>query len=196
MSSLSQVPTQIQPKPFINSSDFAVWQKLLMCFAGSIFLTLSAKMIIPCWPVNATLHSLAIISLGVLYGRKLASFSVLLYLFEGACGLPVFTGSPAQGLGLAYMVGPSGGFLLGFVLMAYAAGLMYESGARKNLMQAVVLCLVANVVMYVPGMLWLSYCIGLKAAVANAVLWVLGDLAKMGLAVALLLQLNSLKARS
>ena len=196
MSSMSQAPAQLKAVPFINSSSYTVWQKLLLCVVGSVLLTLSAKIIIPCWPVNANLQTLAVIMLGAVYGRKLATFSVLLYLAEGACGLPVFTSTPAQGIGLAYMMGPSAGFLFGFILMAYAAGLLYENGWGSTLFKAVILCLIANLALYIPGMLWLSLCIGLKATLTNAALWIPGFLAKMGLAVALLLQLSSLKVRS
>ncbi|MEN8237284.1 MAG: biotin transporter BioY [Pseudomonadota bacterium] len=196
MSSMSQASAPLKTVPFINSSSYTFWQKLLLCVAGSVVLTLSAKIIIPCWPVNATLQNLAVIMLGAIYGRKLATFSVLLYLAEGACGLPVFTSTPIQGIGLAYMMGPSAGFLFGFILMAYAAGLLYENGWGSTLFKAVILCLIANLVLYIPGILWLSLCIGPKAALANATLWIPGFLTKMGLAVALFLQLTSLKARS
>ena len=179
---------------FINSADYSFWQKALMCVVGSVILTLSAKVIIPCWPVNATLQTLALVGLGVTYGRHLAVLSVLLYLTEGACGLPVFTGTPIQGLGLAYMVGPSGGFLLGFVAMAYVAGLMYETGWGRTWVKAAVLCLLANLVLYVPGTLWMSFWVGSQATLANVMLWIPGFFAKMGLAVALLVQLSSLKA--
>ncbi len=196
MSSMSHSIVQTPTTSLINLEGYALWQKLALCVVGSLVLTVSAKVIIPFWPVNATLQSLVIIALGVTYGRFLGVASVLLYLAEGACGLPVFTATPAQGLGLAYMVGPSCGFLLGFVSMVYVAGLMYETGGGRTIPKALLLCLIANLLLYVPGMLWLSFWIGPQATLANALLWVPGDLAKIGLMTFLLVQLSSLKSKN
>lgn len=196
MSSITRTTVQTTITSFLDAASYSFWQKLLLCVVGSMILTLSAKISIPCWPVNATLQPLVVIGLGAAYGSRLAVLSVLLYLAEGACGLPVFTGTPAQGLGLAYMVGPSAGFLAGFVPMAYVAGILYERGWGSTLVKAVGICVLAKLVLYIPGILWLSFCIGSKAAMANAVLWIPGCLAKIGLASVLSVQLSALKSSS
>src|SRR5579862_9024378 len=99
---------------------------------GSLVLTLSAKIEVPFWPVPLTMQSLAVLVIGMAYGLRLGALAVLLYLAEGAVGLPVFAGTPERGIGLAYMVGPTGGYLLGFLLAAWVLGLLAERGWDRS----------------------------------------------------------------
>jgi biotin transport system substrate-specific component len=92
----------------------------LVAVAGSILLTLSAKISIPFYPVPLTMTTFVVIGLGLALGARLGSAAVALYLFQGALGLPVFAGTPEKGIGLAYMMGPTGGYLLGYLVAAYA----------------------------------------------------------------------------
>src|SRR5260221_12603041 len=62
-----------------------------------------------------TMQSLVVLLVGMAFGWRLGAATVLLYLFEGLLGLPVFAGTPEKGIGLAYMAGPTGGYLLGFL---------------------------------------------------------------------------------
>ena len=84
---------------------------VLLALVGSAVLTLSARLSIPFWPVPMTLQSLAVLLIGAGFGLRLGAATVVLYLIEGAIGLPVFAGTPMHGLGLAYMMGPTGGYL-------------------------------------------------------------------------------------
>ena len=93
-----------------------------LALVGTLILTLSAKITVPFWPVPATLQTLALFAIAAAYGSRLAVATVILYLIEGAVGLPVFAGTPEKGIGLAYMVGPTGGYLIGFVVAAMACG--------------------------------------------------------------------------
>ncbi len=93
-------------------------KKLVLVFVGTALLTLSAKIQTPLSPVPATMQTFAVLFLGILLGPKLAFLTVLLYLFEGLLGLPVF----AKGGGYIYFTGPTSGYLFGFLLAAYFAG--------------------------------------------------------------------------
>jgi len=88
---------------------------------GSLALWVSAKISIPFWPVPLTMQTLVVLSLGMAFGAKLGVATVLLYLAQGALGLPVFPGTPEKGIGLAYMLGTTGGYLIGFVLASPAS---------------------------------------------------------------------------
>jgi biotin transport system substrate-specific component len=144
-------------------------QKACLVLAGTALLALSAKIAIPFWPVNTTMQSFTVIALGSLYGRHLGVATVLLYLFEGAIGLPVFTGVP--GFGLAYMAGPTAGFLLGFILAAYVSGALVERGWGKSIAGALAVFICGDLALYVPGVLWLMYLVGIEATLNNLVAW-------------------------
>src|SRR5690606_14969027 len=89
---------------------------------GTLLLTASAKIQVPFWPVPMTMQTFVVLFLGAALGPRLGALTVLLYLAQGALGLPVFAGTPEKGIGLAYMLGPTGGYLIGFVPAAYVVG--------------------------------------------------------------------------
>ena len=151
---------------------------------GSLLLWASAKVHVPFYPVPMTLQTGAVLLLGVAYGWRLALATVLLYLAEGAVGLPVFSGTPERGIGLAYMAGPTGGYLASYPFVAVIAGLAAER-ARSWLGLAFSL-LLAVVVNYALGLAWLAGFVGLQKAVAvGAAPFALGDLVKLLLVTAL-----------
>lgn len=156
----------------------------LLALLGTALLTLSAKLQVPFHPVPMTLQTLVVLVIGMAFGARLGAATVLLYLAEGAVGLPVFAGTPAKGIGLAYMVGPTGGYLVGFVVAAAVAGWIVE---RRRDLVGIVLAVAAGLVAnYVPGLLWLATFVGFGQALALGLMpFVLGDLVKAGLAVAM-----------
>ena len=95
---------------------------LFIALIGSIVLAISSKIKIPFYPVPMTMQTLVVLMIGVGFGWKLGMATVALYLFEGIIGLPVFSGSPEKGVGLVYFIGPTMGYLLGFLITAYFAG--------------------------------------------------------------------------
>jgi biotin transport system substrate-specific component len=133
---------------------------------GSLLLIASAKLQVPFWPVPMTMQSLVVLLLGMSYGLRLGTAAVLLYLAEGAVGLPVFAGTPERGIGLAYMMGPTGGYLVGFVLAAAALGALAERGWDRSLALIAAAMIVGHVILFVPGVLWLAVPLGLAKAVA------------------------------
>ncbi|MFH5925656.1 biotin transporter BioY [Roseomonas xinghualingensis] len=150
------------------------WSLALM---GSAVLAASAQVSLPMWPVPATLQTLAVLLLGALGGSRLGTASVLLYLVEGAMGLPVFANGAA---GPAALMGPTAGFLLGFVASAWIAGL----AGRGAIRQATVLT-AAHLAVFVPGVVWLASFVGWERAwMAGFLLFVPGTAVKTALAFA------------
>ena len=104
----------------------------LLAIAGTALLTLSAKIQVPFYPVPMTMQTFAIVVIAMAFGWKLGAATVVLYLLEGAFGLPVFAGTPAKGIGIAYMTGPTGGYLVGFFLAAGLTGWLAQRGWDRN----------------------------------------------------------------
>lgn len=118
---------------------------------GTVLITLAAKINVPTWPVPVTLQSFAVAALAGAFGWRIGVATVLAYLVEGALGLPVF----ATGGGIAYLAGPTGGFLLGFVPMAYIIGSAADRGASGRLGLLLIAMLVADAVLFALGFAWL-----------------------------------------
>lgn len=134
--------------------------KLALVLAGTALLTLSAKISVPFFPVPMTFQSLVVLLIGAAFGPRLAAAVLAAYLAEGAAGLPVFAGTPEKGIGLAYMVGPTGGFLVGFLLAAILVGWLTGLGAARRIWTAALVVLAGTVAVYVPGLLWLGAVVG------------------------------------
>lgn len=169
-----------------RARDAARWALLAVC--GTLLIWIAAKIKVPFYPVPMTMQTFAILFIGMAYGSRLAAATVLLYLAEGAAGLPVFTDTPEKGIGLAYMMGPTGGYLLGFVLAAAVSGWFAERGWDRTLPKAVLALVVANALIYVPGLLWLGAVLGWDEPIVAWGLtpFVLGDITKLALVAALL----------
>lgn len=95
---------------------------------GSLVLTASSYVEAPIWPVPITLQTYAVCIIGALCGARLAAVTVTAYLIEGAIGLPVFAGG---GAGFAHLIGPTGGYLIGFLFAAPLAGALVDRGAKS-----------------------------------------------------------------
>ena len=101
---------------------------ILIAVTGTLLLTISAKIKIPFYPVPMTMQTFVVLFLGIALGPKIGLLTLSLYLFEGIFGLPVFAGTPEKGIGLTYFMGPTGGYLVGFLAATYVAGsFKYES---------------------------------------------------------------------
>lgn len=154
---------------------------------GTLILTISAKTKVVLGPVDMSLQTLAILLIGASFGARLGSATLLLYLAEGALGFPVFQSTPEKGLGIAYMMGPTGGFLVGFVAMAAIAGWAADRGWDRNLFKLFGAMLLAEVVLMGLGFAWLAGLIGVEAAWLHGVLpFILVDLLKVALAAMLI----------
>jgi len=146
---------------------------ILMVFAGTIILAISSKIKIPFYPVPMTMQTLIVLSLGALFGWKLGIATVILYLFEGIIGLPVFAGTPEKGLGLVYFVGPTMGYLIGFIPAVFFSGLL-----RVNFKYNLIVRFILNFIIftfsvsfiYLFGLIWLTNFVPLEKV------WLLGAL--------------------
>ena len=134
-----------------------IFKLTLITILGSILIAISAKIKIPFYPVPMTMQTFVILLVGITLGYKIGLATVTLYLFEGIMGLPVFASSPEKGIGLIYFVGPTMGYLVGFLIAVYLSGLFkYNKGIINNFLK-----LIFSVsFIYIFGMLWLGMLIG------------------------------------
>lgn len=161
--------------------------------AGSLVMVLCAKVTVPFWPVPMTLHVFGTFLLAGLFGGRTAGLMVLTYLAEGAAGLPVFSHA---GAGLAYLAGPTGGYLVGFVAAAFLTGTWIERRGLDRSWWMVVPMLMGLAVAYVLGGLWLARFVGAAKVLSVGVLPFLpGDLVKIALAAAACLALKGATRR-
>ena len=110
----------------------------LLSIVGSILITISAKVKIPFYPVPMTMQTFMILFIGITLGYKIGLATVMLYLFEGIIGLPVFANSPEKGVGIAYFIGPTMGYLFGFLVTVYFAGLFkYDKGIINTFLKLI-----------------------------------------------------------
>ena len=129
----------------------------LISLMGSILLTISAKIKIPFYPVPMTMQTFVVLFLGISFGYKIGVTTIFLYLLEGIVGLPVFSNSPEKGIGIAYFVGPTMGYLIGFIFACFLAGYFkYNSNYLINFLKI----LVSTSIIYIFGVIWLGTLIG------------------------------------
>jgi biotin transport system substrate-specific component len=158
---------------------------------GSVILTLSARLQVPFWPVPMTLQTLAVLVIGATFGSRLGAVVVGAYVLEGLLGLPVFAGTPERGLGLAYLFGPTGGYLAGFVAAAYLAGWLAERGYNATLAKAVFVQAVGTALILAAGCAWLAVLVGPEKALAAGLLpFLASSLVKIGLGAALVVAIG------
>ena len=147
-----------------NLKTAKILRNTLIVLIGSILLALSSKFKIPFYPVPMTMQTFVVLLLGVAFGWKIALATICLYLFEGAIGLPVFSGTPEKGIGLTYMFGPTAGYLLGFLVAAYLAGIFnYDDIFRKSIFYFFfnyIKLLFCVSFIYFFGLVWLGTLIG------------------------------------
>ena len=114
-------------------------KNLFIVLIGTVCLAISSKVKIPFYPVPMTMQTLVVLIIGVALGWKLAVATIALYLFEGIIGLPVFSGTPEKGIGLVYFIGPTMGYLIGFLAAAFIAGkFTYNDNQIKNFFKLLV----------------------------------------------------------
>ena len=142
-----------------------IFRTAALMLAGLCLLTLSAKIQIPFWPVPMTMQTLVVLMIGMAYGWRLGAATVLAYLVAGAAGLPVFAGTPARGIGVAYMMGPTGGFLLGFLISAAAVGFLGERGWDRSVLRTAVAMVLGQAIITLAGVAWLAVLFNLPKAI-------------------------------
>lgn len=181
-------PTLLDAVWHVENKSSSILRGALLALAGTLLLTISAKIQVPFWPVPMTMQTFVVLTLGMAYGWRLGAATILLYLGEGAIGLPVFSGTPEKGIGIAYMLGGTGGYLIGFVLAAATTGWLAEKGWDRTMLGTVLAMLAGNAMIYVPGVLYLGVLFGWDKPILE---WgftpfVLGDVTKLALATAVM----------
>lgn len=158
---------------------------LLLAVAGSLLLALSAQVEIPLVPVPITMQTFVVLVIGVAYGWRLGALTLLLYLVEGAAGLPVFAGGAA---GIGVLVGPTGGYLLGFVVAAAVCGWLAEKGWGRRPTTTFAAMFIGTLIIYAFGLMQLGTVIGWDKPVLELGLYpfLVGDLLKIALAMVVL----------
>ena len=129
----------------------------LIIIAGSILITISAKVKIPFYPVPMTMQTFVILLIGITLGFKMGLTIVTLYLLEGIFGLPIFANSPEKGIGVAYFIGPTMGYLIGCLVAVYFAG---SFKYNKGLINTFLKLLFSVSFIYIFGLIWLGTLIG------------------------------------
>ena len=166
-----------------SAATSAVTKAALVVF-GSLLLAVSAQFKIPLYPVPVTGQTLVVLLIGMTYGPRLGGVTIAAYLFEGALGLPVFAGGAA---GVAVLMGPTAGYLFGFLLAATAMGYLAERGTGRTVVSTIAAMVIGNCVIYLCGALWLANFIGFAQAIAAGVLpFLYGDALKLVVAAGLM----------
>ena len=167
-----------------SSAPTSALTKAALVILGSLLLALSAQFKIPLYPVPITGQTLVVLLIGMTYGPRLGGITMAAYLFEGALGLPVFAGGAA---GTAVLMGPTGGYLFGFLLAGMATGYLAERGMGRTAVSTIAAMIIGNFVIYACGALWLSNFIGLGQAIVAGVLpFLYGDALKLLIAAGLM----------
>lgn len=167
--------------------DALLRQVALVAF-GIALLALAAKIRVPMWPVPVTMQTFAVLVIGAAYGMRLGLVTLVGYLALGALGVAVFTGEAA---GLAYMAGPTGGYLLGFAVASGLMGWLARRGWDRSVGSMVAALVLGNLVIYAFGLPWMAYLFLAEKGAAWVFQWgmgnfLLGDALKLALAALLL----------
>ncbi len=163
-----------------TAKGFAAPRTFVLAVAGSLLLALSAQIQVPLQPVPITMQTFAVLVIGMAFGWRLGAATVMLYLAEGAIGLPVFAGGAG---GLAVLFGKTGGYLFGFVLAAGVTGALAQRGWDRNVATTALAMLAGNLAIYVPGLVVLGALIGVDNAITYGLMpFLLGDALKLALA--------------
>jgi biotin transport system substrate-specific component len=160
--------------------------QILLVLAGSMLLALSAQFAfrIPISPVPVTGQTLVVLLIGMAYGSRLGAATVLAYLVEGGMGLPVFANGTG---GWPVIMGPTGGYLIGFVMAAFALGRLAERGMGRGPMYTALAMVIGTMIIYAFGVVWLGQFIGFDKAIAAGVMpFLYGDALKLIVAAGLM----------
>ena len=160
------------------------YHQAALVLLGTVLIAISAQIHVPFWPVPMTMQTFVVLIIGATYGWRLGGATVIAYLIEGAIGLPVFAEAKA---GAQWLVGPTGGYLAGFVLGAIACGYLTQRGLGRTLASALLVFVAGTVVIFALGLAWLSILFGVEKAIAAGLMpFILSEPTKIALATVLL----------
>lgn len=169
-----------------NSKDkFSILTSTFTIIICSILLIISAKIKVDLYTIPMTMQPLAILIIAMLCGRNLAACSISLYLFQGMIGLPVF----ANGGGMLYLMGPTGGFLFGFLIAGIIMGELADRGWGQHILKAFLVMFFGLFIIYFFGIIQLSLFLSFEKAILMMKLYMIGDFYKLLLATLLVSQI-------
>ena len=173
-------------------------KQVALVVLGIAALAVAAKIKVPMWPVPITMGTFAVLTVGAAYGPRLGLVTILGYMILGALGLDVFAGSSATANGVEYMMGSTGGYLVGYVLATLALGVLARAGWDRSAPKMAGAMLLGNALIYVPGLIWLGMLYGWDKPILQWGLtpFLIGDALKLALAAALLPALWKLVGRA
>jgi len=143
-----------------RSLSLEIAKQITIIVSASLFIALCSRVTVPLpfTPVPLTLQNFGVLAVGLVLGSRRGFAAMSLYLVEGACGLPVF--SPAiLGSGITHLLGPTGGFLMVYPLVAFVAGWLYERKPISSLRRfawAALSSVAAEMVLFAGGLTWLA----------------------------------------
>ena len=168
-------------------SSKSIWTATVKAFLiviGSLLLATSAQFKIPLYPVPVTGQTLVVLLVGMVYGPRLGGLTIAAYLLQGAIGLPVFAGGAS---GIATLLGPTGGYLGGFLIAAVVMGFLAKRGMGRGIVSTIIAMMVGNAIIYFTGVSWLASFIGAEKALTVGVLpFLYGDVLKLLVAAGLM----------
>ena len=147
-----------------NLKQIKIVKYFLIILLSSTLLAISAKLKIPFYPVPMTMQTFVVLLIGACFGWKLGGTIIIFYLLEGIVGLPVFSGTPEKGSGIVYFVGPTMGYLLGFLFAAVLCGIFKFD---KNIVLNFLKLVLSVSIIYLLGVIWLGTLIGWDKPIIN-----------------------------
>jgi biotin transporter BioY len=169
--------------PRIESKSLTLLRNFLFVLSFTLLTAISAKLKIEIGPVPITMQTFAVLLSGALLGAKRGALSQIFYLLGGLAGIPWF----ARGGGIAYLMSPTFGYIIGFVLAAFVVGFLCERGFDRKVETAILAMLVGNILIYIPGLLWLAKFVGWGKVLAVGLYpFIIGDTIKLLLAGSIL----------
>tara|TARA_Y100001970_G_C14201125_1_gene841142 strand:+ start:1346 stop:1936 length:591 start_codon:yes stop_codon:yes gene_type:complete len=162
-------------------------KNIILVIFGTLLLAVSAKVQVPFWPVPMTMQTFVVFLIGMSYGWRLALFTLLAYLLEGAIGLPVF----AKGGGLAYLLGPTAGYLYGMLFASIIIGILSQKGFSNSYFLCLIALIIGSIIIFTLGVGFLGSIIGYDKAISAGLMpFIPSELFKIALAVALIPSLS------
>jgi len=157
-----------------------ITKDVLMVGLGSVLIAVSARIVIPFWPVPVSGQTFAVLLIAALLGSRKGMFSVLAYIGGGIAGLPVFA---SGSLGVLTLAGPTAGYLYGFIAAAFMVGWLLEKGWHQRSFSILAAFIIGNMIIYLSGLAWLSHFIdGNQLLMSGLLPFLPGDMVKIFLA--------------
>jgi len=165
--------------PKIENKTLVVAKDLFLILSLAFLTAICAKLKLEIGPVPITMQTFVVLLSGALLGAKRGALAQITYLFLGLSGIPWFS----RGGGIQYIFSPTFGYIIGFIFAAFLVGFFCQRGWDRNLRTAILAILFGNIVLYLPGLLWLAKFVGVnKVLTIGLYPFISGDLLKILLA--------------